>query len=201
MVIYLLTYYVLVISAKFQFKNKMDFFKKLGLPTAEIEYWIKITFQFFIILIGIVGNGYTIYRLSSKSTLCQSTNILMSILSISLILQCFVASLDHINSLTIDERYIWGFVGCDIWNAMNFYLPMMMNLLCFLCLLDRYVLLKDPVLHGRMMNPNYLFGMGLLCLVGPAVVVVPPFYFSWYAADGYLTWRTKDRCEIKVIVC
>lgn len=177
----------------------MDFFKRLGLPTEEIEYWVKIAFQFIIVIVGIIGNTHTIFRLSSKSTLSQSTNILMSILSTALIFQCFVASLDHINSLTIDEKYVWGFTGCDIWNSMNFYLPMMMTLLCFLCLLDRYLLLKDPVLHKRTMSPNHLFGMALVCFVGPAVVIILPFSFAWYSADGYFTWRVKDRCEIQVI--
>lgn len=176
----------------------MEFFKRRGLPVLEIEFFTKITAQTTIAVFGILANLYTIIRVTQNSKLPKSTNSLMISLSIALILQTMNGLIDYVNHLKNEEEYIWGFTVCDVWNTLNLYFPMLLTLHCFLCLLDRYLLLSCPELHDKWMSNKSVNVMLILTFTLPLLATVPPVVFEWYPAEGYLKWRTDKECKFKV---
>lgn len=176
----------------------MELFKRRGLPMLEIEFFTKITALTTIAFVGILGNLYTIQRVIRNSKLHRSTNSMMVSLSVALILQTMNGLVDYANHLKNEEEYVWGFTVCDVWNTLNLYFPMLLTLHCFLCLLDRFLLLSRPKVHAEWMAAKNLAWMLTLTYVLPLLVTVPPVVFEWYPAEGYLKWRTDKECKFKV---
>lgn len=178
----------------------IDVLKKLGVPLDQIEFAIKITFQTTIIAVGLFGNIYTIYNVSTKSRLPRATNMYIIALSLALILQALNACIDYANHLYNQEQYALGFAACDIWHTLNVYFPMLLALLCFFALMDRFILLARPDLHAKAMSPAVVAVMVVFSFLLPLVFSIPPVYFEWYTTDSHMKWRTDKDCKFKVSI-
>lgn len=179
----------------------MDVLKKLGVPLDQIEFGIKITFQTAIIAVGLFGNVHTIYNVSTKSRLPRATNMFIIALSLALFLQVLNACIDYVNHLYNQDHYALGLAACDTWHTLNVYFPMLLALLCFFALMDRFVLLARPDLHAKAMSPAVVAVMVIFSFLVPLFVTVPPVYFKWYTTHSHMRWRTDKECKFKVSFC
>lgn len=178
----------------------MDVFDTVGVPLEKIEYALKITCQTAIVAVGFLGNINTIYNVRTKSNLPKTTNMYITAIAMALILQTLTACIDYVNHIIHNrDEYALGWFVCDTWHTLNVYLPMLLSLLCFFALMDRFILLARPDLHNKAMSSGVVVVMVVFSFLVPLVVTIPPVLLEWHTNENYINTRTKTDCKYKVI--
>ncbi|XP_054258961.1 octopamine receptor beta-2R-like [Macrosteles quadrilineatus] len=173
----------------------METFRQLGIPIDMMYFTVKVGAQIILVSLGVCGNLFTVYSVLSKSKLHRVTNIFIIVISMALIAQSLNASIDLRNHWQNKPYYALDPEWCKMWQTMNIYMPSMMAFLCFFAILDRYLILEHPAIHGKIMNSFSAVGMVLLSIAYPAVVAIPPIYLNWHTKDPNMPY---GECKFKI---
>ncbi|XP_049958891.1 octopamine receptor beta-2R [Schistocerca serialis cubense] len=160
---------------------------------------LKGTAMACIIVAAILGNLLVIVSVMRHRKLRIITNYFVVSLAFADLLVAMVVMPFNM-SVQINERWLFGFFMCDVWNSLDVYFSTA-SILHLCCIsVDRYWAIVKPLKYPINMTKRVVAFMLVGTWLSPAIISFLPIFMGWYTTFENQRFREEnpDLCEFKV---
>ncbi|XP_058800532.1 octopamine receptor beta-2R-like isoform X2 [Phymastichus coffea] len=152
-----------------------------------------------IILAAVFGNLLVMVSVIRHRKLRIITNYFVVSLALADMLVAMFAMTFNA-SVQITGQWMFGYVMCDVWNALDVYFSTSSILHLMFISVDRYYAVVKPLSYPISITKRVAFYMLFACWFAPAIISFVPIFSEWYTTEENMRNRRlyTDECFFKV---